>query len=61
MSERSAMFLLVTGILVTAFGVGGIESSLDDQGLLAGVAVSAVGLLIMWSGTLGLRNADLYR
>ena len=60
MSERSAMFLVVTGLLLTAFGVGGIEQSLDDQGLLAGVAVSLVGTLIMWAGTLGLRNSDQY-
>ena len=60
MSERTAMFLVVTGLLLTAFGVGGIEQSLDDQGLLAGVAVSLVGTLIMWAGTLGLRNSDQY-
>jgi hypothetical protein len=60
MSERSAMFLLAVGFLLTAFGVGGIESSLDDAGLLAGVAVSTVGLLIMWAGTLGLRRSDVY-
>jgi hypothetical protein len=60
MSERSALFLLVTGFFLTAFGVGGIESSLDDAGLLAGVAVSTVGLLIMWAGTLGLRRSDVY-
>ena len=60
MSERTAMFLVVVGLLLTAFGVGGIEQSLDDQGLLAGVAVSLVGTLIMWAGTLGLRNSDQY-
>ena len=60
MSERTAMFLVVVGLLLTAFGVGGVESSMDDQGLLAGVAVSLVGTLIMWAGTLGLRNSDQY-
>ena len=60
MSERTAMFLVVTGLLLTAFGVGGVEQSMDDQGLLAGVAVSLVGTLIMWAGTLGLRNSDQY-
>ena len=60
MSERTAMFLVVTGLLLTAFGVGGIEQSMDDAGLLAGVAVSLVGTLIMWAGTLGLRNSDQY-
>ena len=60
MSERTAMFLVVVGLLLTAFGVGGVEQSMDDQGLLAGVAVSLVGTLIMWAGTLGLRNSDQY-
>ena len=56
MSERTAMFLLVTGILVTAFGVGGVESSITDLELLSAVTVAMVGTLIMWAGTLGLRN-----
>lgn len=60
MSERTAMFLVVTGLLLTAFGVGGIESSMDDQGLFAGLVVSLVGTLIMWSGTLALRNSSQY-
>ena len=61
MSERTAFFVFFVGFLVTAFGVGGIEQSMDDAGLLAGTAVSLVGCLIMWAGTLGIRNADLYR
>ena len=61
MTERTAFFVFFVGFLVTAFGVGGIEQSMDDAGLLAGAAVSLVGCLIMWAGTLGIRNADLYR
>ena len=60
MSERTAMFLLVTGILVTAFGVGGVEQSITDLELLSAVTVAMVGTLIMWAGTLGLRNSDQY-
>lgn len=56
MSEREAFFIFFTGLLVTIFGVGGIEQSMDDMGLLNGVAVSVVGLLIMWAGSLGLRD-----
>jgi hypothetical protein len=36
-------------------GVGGIEHSLDNEGLFAGIAASAVGLLIMYAGTLAMK------
>ena len=60
MSERSAMFLVFTGLILTAFGVGGVENSITDTELLSSVAVSLVGTLIMWAGTLGLRNSNQY-
>jgi hypothetical protein len=56
MSERSAMFLVVTGLLLTAAGVGGVENSITDTELLSSLAVSIVGCGIMWAGTLGLRR-----
>jgi len=56
MSERSAMFLVFTGLILTMFGVGGVENSVTDTELLSSVAVSLVGTLIMWAGTLGLRR-----
>ena len=58
MYQRSGMFCFAVGLLVTAFGVGGIEQSLDDQGLLLGALVSSVGLSIMWAGTLMLKEVD---
>ena len=57
MSERESFFLFITGLVLVMFGVGGVEQSLDDAGLMSGLAVSVVGLLIMWCGTLGLRHA----
>lgn len=58
MKNHTAMILLVTGIILTMFGVGGIEHSLDNQGLLAGVAASALGLLIMYAATLAIKVND---
>lgn len=58
MYERSGTFCIAVGFFLTAFGVGGIEQSLTDQALLSGVLVSAVGLLIMWAGTLMLKDID---
>jgi len=56
MSEKTAMFVFMVGLLVTAFGVGGVEQSLDNAGLALGALVSLVGCLIMWAGTLGLKG-----
>lgn len=58
MSERSAMFLVVTGLILTMFGVGGVENSITNTELTSSLAVSVVGTLIMWAGTLGLRNQN---
>jgi len=60
MSERSAMFLVVVGLILTMLGVGGVENSVTDTELGSSVAVSVVGTLIMWAGTLGLRNSNQY-
>ena len=58
MYPKSGMFCFITGLLVAAFGVGGIEQSMDNWGLADGVLVAAVGLLIMWAGTMMLREVD---
>jgi hypothetical protein len=60
MSERSAMFLVVTGLILTMLGVGGVENSVTNTELASSLAVSLVGTLIMWAGTLGLRNSNQY-
>ncbi len=57
MSERSAMFLIITGLLFTAFGVGGVENSVTDADLITSVIVSSVGLAVMYCGTRGLRRS----
>ena len=60
MSERSAMFLVVVGLILTMLGVGGVENSITDGELLGSVLASLTGTLIMWAGTLGLRNSNQY-
>ena len=59
--EKSRMFCFVVGLMLTAFGVGGVEQSMDDMGLLSGVLVSLVGLGIMGCGVLMLRQSEEYR
>jgi hypothetical protein len=55
MSERSAMFLIITGLIITMFGVGGVENSIETVDLLQSIAVSIVGLAVMGCGTLAIR------
>jgi hypothetical protein len=54
------MFLVVVGLILTMLGVGGVENSITDGELLGSVLASLVGTLIMWAGTLGLRNSSQY-
>ncbi len=56
MTERTAMILAMFGLLLTMLGVGGVENSITNTELLQAVAVSVVGLGIMFCGTLGLKN-----
>lgn len=60
MKTNTGFALVIFGLIMTMFGAGGVENSITDGELLASVAVSAVGLLIMWAGTLGIRNGEYY-
>ena len=63
MKTSTAMILFVTGLILTMFGVGGSEHSVDNAGLIAGIAASAVGLLIMYAATLAMKvneSTDYY-
>jgi len=60
MKTNTAMFLVITGLVLTMFGVGGVENSTTNTELLGALAVSVVGLLIMYCGTLAIRVSDYY-
>jgi hypothetical protein len=53
---KSAMFMFITGLLVTLGAVGGIE---NDGPLLDGVLIALVGLAIMGCGTIKLKREQL--
>jgi hypothetical protein len=55
MSEKSAMFLIITGLILTMFGVGGVENSIETVDLLQSIAVAIVGLAVMACGALAIR------
>ena len=43
----SGMFLLVSGILLTLLGVGGVENSIDNNAMYTGVLVLVLGQAVM--------------
>jgi arginine exporter protein ArgO len=57
MSERSVFFLIIMGILLTMLGVGGVENSITNMELLQSIAVSGLGLLLMWVATLAIKTS----
>lgn len=60
MKTNTAFALFMLGLVLTMFGVGGVENSITNTELLSSVAVSALGLLVMYCGTLGVRNGSYY-
>ena len=52
------MFIFIVGLIVTMFGVGGIENSLNDVMLLGAVLISLGGCLIAWVGTVMIRHDE---
>jgi hypothetical protein len=60
MTEKSAMFVLIIGFLITLGGVGGVENNVETIAMLDSLVISIVGLAIMYCGALGLRNSNLY-
>ena len=49
MSEKFAMFVFFTGLVVVMFGVGLVEGSITDSELAVGVLVSLLGCGTMWT------------
>jgi hypothetical protein len=59
MTSKAAMFVFISGLLITFGAVGGIEVAQDEQ-LLGCMLFACLGLLTMYCGVLGLRNSDYY-
>ena len=54
------MFVFITGLLMTFGAVGGIEVSVTNEDMMSSMVIAIVGLLVMYAGTLGIRNAHYY-
>jgi uncharacterized membrane protein YgdD (TMEM256/DUF423 family) len=60
MTSRTAGILGFLGFLLTAFGVGGIENSINDGELMASMLVSITGLAIMYCAVAALKVSEYY-
>lgn len=49
MNTNTAFGLFITGLLLTLGGVGGVEHSVDAVALVQSLAVSIVGLALMFA------------
>ena len=60
MTTNQAMFVFISGLLLTLGAAGGIEASVDNEQLTGSLLLAVIGLLGMYAGTLGFRNAHFY-
>lgn len=60
MTKNQSMLVFVVGLLITGFGVGGVENSITDMELLSAVVVAGAGLMTMGVGVRGIQIAGDY-
>jgi hypothetical protein len=60
MTSRTAAVLGFLGFLLTAFGVGGVENSINDAELFGSVVVSITGLALMYCAVAALKVSGYY-
>lgn len=53
---RVGMVAFIVGLLGAAFGVGGVENSVETADLIASVGVAVTSLMLMYLGTLLIRE-----
>lgn len=55
-TDRRVLFFIIMGLTLTLMGVGGVENSMTNVELLQSLAVSGLGLLLMWVATLMIKQ-----
>lgn len=60
MKTSTANLLIIMGLILTMFGVGGVEHSADNADMISATLVSIVGLMTMWVGTQATKVSDYY-
>jgi hypothetical protein len=60
MKTSTAFAVFILGLIMTMFGVGGVENSIATVDLLSSLAVSCVGLAIMYAATTAMQVSSYY-
>jgi len=60
MTTNQSAFVFFAGLLLVLGAVGGVETSVDNEQLTGSLLLAVLGLLAMYAGTLGFRNADYF-
>ena len=60
MTTKAAMFVFITGLIMTMGAVGGIEMSENNTDMMSSMVIAIVGLLTMYAGMLGIRRAHMF-
>jgi hypothetical protein len=60
MTTKGAMFVFIAGLILTLGGLGGVEHSVSNDDLVGSMLLAILGLLAMYAGTLGFRNAHYF-
>ena len=60
MTTKAAMFVFITGLIMTFGAVGGIEMSVTNEDMMSSMVIAIVGLLTMYAGMLGIRRAHMF-
>lgn len=60
MTTNQSAIVFFAGLLLTLGAVGGVEVSVDAEQLTGSLLLAVIGLLAMYAGTLGFRNANYY-
>jgi len=60
MTTNQSAFVFFAGLLLVLGAVGGIESSINDEQMMGSLLLAILGLLAMYAGTLGFRNANYF-
>lgn len=58
MTQGNGMFLFITGLILAMLGVGGVEGSLDNAGLVTGMVVALVGCAVAACGVMMINQAE---
>ena len=60
MTTKTAVFMFFFGLLLAFGAVGGMEDPAKMDYLLEQILTAILGLGLMWTGTLGMKNSPYY-